>query len=293
MSADGTPQIKSLTKVSNPMMNNYSKRNKGGKSPGGGGKKGGGGGKSYKNDAKPKKEKAPEKRYENIDSAISSLTTTLDKLNKAEDDAWGATKIRNLRAVNLEISKQNGLLSERLREAKAYYDSDWLNVTTNAAINAAGFNATNITRNKDGSISNIEQLKKALWESTIGAAQAKENSLIGSTNEDEVKAAQQASEDAKEAYDEAIEALDKLQDSVEQYKDTLERMVDNIREMMSNILSEIQYRMDFKIGIKERDMRRLEKLVDRWGEIGILNGETDKAILREQKNLIDQMDITV
>lgn len=262
-----------------------------------GGSKGGGSGsdkgKDYVNDAKVKKEKPEENRYANIDSAISSLTTTIEKLNDAENDAWGATKIRNLKAINYEIAKQNQLLTMRLKEAKAYYDSDWAELVTNSTINAAGYNASNISRNKDGSINNIEQIKAAIWQNTIGAAQAYENSLIGSTDEDAVKAAQSASEDAQEAYDEAMEVLDHLADSVQQYKDTLQEMVDNIRTMISNISAEISERLEFRIRIRERDLRRLEKLVDRWGETGILNGEADKYLVKQLDSITGKMSDTV
>lgn len=255
--------------------------------------KGGGNGKDYKNDAKVKDADKPEYRYEDIDSSIQSLTTTIEKLNAAEEDAWGKTKIRNLKALNFEISKQNTLLTSRLKEAKAYYDYDWANVINSSAINAAGFNASNITRNNDGSISNIEEIKTSLWETYVKPYIEAENNLIGSTNEEAVKAAQAATEAANKIYEDALGLLDKLDDSVQQYKDTLQKIVDNIRSMMSNIASEINSRLEFRIGIRERDLKRLEKLADRWGDLGVLNGETDKSLQRQWPKILQKMDNTV
>lgn len=251
----------------------------------------GSGGKNYVNDADPKEAKEEEHRYENIDSSIEDLTRTLEKLNAAENDAWGAQKRKNLRAINYELAQQNKLLSIRLKEAKGYYFSDFDKFSTNADVNAAGFNASNISRNKDGTINNSEQIRHALFNLLVQPFIDAENALIGSTDEEAVKAAQKATEEAQKRFDEAEEQLDKVNESAKEYADTLQRMVDALREMMSNMLSEIQDRLDIQIGIKERDLNRLEKLINRWGDLGVINGKTYDLLNKNLDNYYDQMQI--
>lgn len=78
------------------------------KASGTGGKGGGGGGGGGKEEEfKPvetmKQSKPVEDRYSNIQSRIDKIARSLERLSDAADDAWGAQKIRNLKAINAQL----------------------------------------------------------------------------------------------------------------------------------------------------------------------------------------------
>jgi chromosome segregation ATPase len=123
LSADGTPQIKSLTKVSNGSMNNYSGSNKGGGSPGG--KKGGGGGGGGKSKPAEKTKKSDiVKRYKELEDQLDDTREEADRLNESMDDLWGDDLREAMeRAIELE-ERERDLLRQKSEEAKKYLEED-------------------------------------------------------------------------------------------------------------------------------------------------------------------------
>lgn len=263
--------------------------------------------------SQPKVVKQEEHRYENIDSSINSLKKSLDKLSSSEEDAWGAAKLRKINAVNRAIAEQNRLVGIRLGIAKDYYESDKKGLADNTIFKNSGMTIDDLTFNRDGTISNIEQVKNALFKSTYGAymgaidsgavqasdsiKQAKEEletltqqMMAGTQNsvadmqrkiELEKMIAEAASgttiagiEPNEDAYKEALDWLDKINDSAEQVQQAFVDLLQGMRDQMAKIQEEISARLDFKIKVRDKDLQRIEKLIDRWGDLGIMN---DKA----------------
>lgn len=101
LSADGSPKIKSIKKTSSGAANNYSKTNSGGGSPSGGGSGGGGGGSTPKHSAKnAAKYDKMEDRYGSIQSSIDKASRAMDRYGAAQDSAFGAAKMRNLKKIS-------------------------------------------------------------------------------------------------------------------------------------------------------------------------------------------------
>lgn len=254
----------------------------------------GGGSSAPKGPKEFKKAKEQEQhRYENIDSSIQSVTRSLDRLQAKEEDAWGSAKLGKLKALNAEIAVQNGLLSARYKEALKYYNDDKWALENNADINLAGFDKNNILYNPDNTIANAEEIKDALYKTLIEPAYEAYNQLVAQgidqeTGADQYEVAEKGIEDSEERYEKALAALEQLDSSAGELEDTFNNILDNIRTSMSNIIEYIQTKLELRINVSERDMNRIEKLIDRWGDTGIITGRTYELYGKQMELLAGQ-----
>lgn len=271
--------------------------NKGGGSNGGTkkGKSGGGGGskgsKPKENNNKPvenKKREAMEERYANIQSKIDEVSRSLDRLNKAEDDAWGTQRLRNMQKIGLQLQQQCQNYKELLKQAREYYDADLKATYDNAELNQRGLGADIAsliqTNQQDGTIANREDLI-AYWNAYLDVFEAQmlqAAEIYNTTLSDETKEAYENQkkifEDEQKFVDEQIKLYDQLDATAEKVQDTIDTMVDAIREQVSNVLGQIQYKMEFRLKVNERDLKYLDRLINRMGEVSILN-KSDIAVL--------------
>lgn len=267
------------------------------------GKKGGGGsGKTYE-PVKAKRNKPMEERYANITSKIDETTRAINRLNAAEDDAWGMGRIRQMQAVGIAMQKQAQNYQILLKEARAYYDADQKQTYLNEDLVKAGRSTdiANIIRfNQDeGTIANREDLV-AYWneylktfEDKMIAAADVYNKTLDEATDKAYKDSQDAYNEAKEFVDAQMALYDQLDETAKKVQDTIDMLVQSVRDQVRNALSQIQYKVEFRIRVNERDTKRLERLLDRMGEIGILNGE-DVGILDSMISKIqDKFDINV
>lgn len=279
--------------------------------------------------SEPRVVKQEEHRYENIDSSINSLKRSLDRLSNSEEDAWGAAKLRKINAVNRAIAEQNRLVGIRLGIAKDYYESDKKGLADNVIFKNSGMSIDDLTFNRDGTISNIEQVKNALFKATYGAymgaidsgavqasdsvKQAKDEletltqqMMAGADNsianvqrkiELEKMIAEAASgaavggvEPNEDAYEEALDWLDKINDSAEQVQQAFDDLLQGMQDQMAKIQEEISARLEFKIKVRDKDLGRIEKLIDRWGELGIINDKAYKLYAEALEEMAKKVD---
>lgn len=284
------PKINSLTKTGSGAMNNYSSTNKGGtRTPGGGTKsnKGGGGDKSKK-EFKPKDRDTSEakkyhKRYENLTNVLEDMADALERISGISDDAWGAGRVRQLKTYNaqlLAIAKTNSLLID---ETKKYYAED------KAALMNSELGALAVFNNsigEYGGLANPETLRRYL-EQQSELAKAAKNAAIDTynTNASDDETAQAMLDAADEAYSDRQDQLDKLEELLNQYLETqdllrerIDEQVERIRDYMAHEIEAISYKLEFRLEIHEGELARLEKLVDRLGDAGIISGDSIKYL---------------
>lgn len=263
----------------------------------GNGKSGGSKEKEFKkqeeNDLKREKE-----RYVNINSTLSSLEKTLDKVSAAEEDAWGVTKLRNLRMMNRLLGEQNQLLSRKYKEAQDYYHSDIANLGADATFQRAGLNLDMVGFNADGTISNRENLEEALWQQIVQPILDQENALKASYNasgvaneaaEKAIEEAGKATSEAKKNFDEALKLMDKVDDSANTMAEVFKQLVENVRAAMNRLVEYIRQKLDIHIRVDERDLRRLEQLIDRFGDLGVISGEAFNLYAKSMETQVQKM----
>lgn len=79
---------------------------------------------------------------------------------------------------------------------------------------------------------------------------------------------------AKAFVDEFLAALDLVDETAQEAADALEQQLENIRTWMANKVEEATYKMEFKIGISDRDISLIEQAIDLWGDLGVKMGKT-------------------
>jgi hypothetical protein len=168
ISADGTPEITSLTKTGGGMMNNNSSANKGGNKG-----KGGGGGGSKKS---PKKKNDSDKtRYHTLKNQLEDLKSEYDEISEAKDRAYGADK---LTAMDAEIKKTD----ELIKKQEEYLDAIEDNLPVDKAVMEAYYkdvigDQVAMQFDENGNISNYDDIQDAMFK--------KYNSMADSHSEDD------------------------------------------------------------------------------------------------------------
>lgn len=264
--------------------------------------KSGGGGSSKNPDYKKQKrndskEKNYTERYTNIDSVINQVTQSLEKLNDAEEDAWGAQKVRNLRAINTQLAVQNRNYQERLRQARQWlkYDQEQLlDASKNTGAAALGLSSSDLQSmfifNENGSIGNRENIIKSLYTTYVAPYEAEANALIDAYNaagvgNDEATEAISAANDKLEEMqgyvDKIVELMDQVDESSQEVYDTWQNIINGMRDQVSNLVSQIQTKYEFRIAVDQRDLDTLSRLIDRLGDAGVDLGETFDRIWKK------------
>lgn len=267
------PQVKSLTRISSGIMNNFSSANPGAKGSGG---KGGSKNKPTKG-ALTKKSDIVD-RYKEITDNINDTTRALDKANKSADRLWGKAHLDAMAKSNKLTLKEIDLLKQKQKEAQAYLKTD--KATLQQAAKEAGIT---FTFDEDGDISNYTDQMTKLYNQLI-AAQNKANSF--------------STKDAQDAYKEATldpiqEKINKLKDAIKQYEDTrdlVEELTDDIQDKINEWQDRnyqmLTYEVEIKVQLDENDTKKLEYYFDKLSNniykaaeaLGYLQGQFDPVI---------------
>lgn len=293
LTTDGGEPNFTLTRTNAGAMNNYSGSNSGGGPVGGGdgGGGGGGGGSAPEHSAKNASKYDPiTDRYATIKSSIEEVQRSVDALSDAQDDAWGGDKVRNMQKINAELQRQGRNL-QKLRKLTL----DYLDIDQGDAQIAAKDLITNLTKeglpglsldkilfNSDGFVSNRTEITQqlndyleSLYTPYYDAAMAYDRA--NSTDEAEserIDALKEKYDVAKAFVDEFLAALDLVDETAQEAADALEQQLENIRTWMANKVEEATYKMEFKIGISDRDISLIEQAIDLWGDLGTKMGKT-------------------
>ena len=276
-----SPEIESLTYDGGGAMNNNSTVNKGGNT-GNGGKSGGGGGSKFKPEEHVDDQNEVHERYENLIEALEDMTRQLDRFSDAADDAWGAARIRQLRGYNAQIQQIARTQKQLIEETKEYYQID-ANIASIALWNPGEY----------GSLANPEDIRRWIDEE-IAAATAGINAEIDAYNTRSVDD-QDALDKAKEPYEDRIEYLEGLNEDLDQMlettdllQDRLDEQMQNIYDWMANKVEEMEYKLEFKLRIDESDFDRLENLLDRLGDTGIILGDSFETLSDMMSNIMTE-----
>lgn len=289
LTTDGGEPNFTLTRTNAGGMNNYSGANSGG--PSANGSKGGGGGKTPTHSAKKASKYEPmTDRYASIKSSIDEVQRSVDALSNAEDDAWGGDKVRNMQKINKELQKQAKNLQKLRSLALDYLKTDQKDaqlarkdlLTNLAGEKLPGLKLDQVLFNSDGFVSNKTEITKQLndyLESlyTPYYERAMAYDRADSTNEkeaEEIDKLKEKYDTAKAFVDQFLEALGLVDETAQEAADALERELENIREWMANKVEEATYKMEFKIGINERDISLIEQAIKLWDTLGSKMGKT-------------------
>lgn len=260
----------------------------GGDTPSGGGNSGGGGSK-FKPEEHVDEQDKVHKRYENLTEALEDMTRQLSRFSDAADDAWGAARIRQLRGYNAQIQQIARTQKQLIEETKEYYQID--KNTLMADANIASIALWN--PGEYGSLANPEDIRRWIDEE-IAAATAGINAEIDAYNTRGVDD-QDALDKAKEPYEDRIEYLEGLNEDLDQMlettdllQDRLDEQMQNIYDWMANKVEEMEYKLEFKLRIDESDFDRLENLLDRLGDTGIILGDSFETLSDMMSNIMTE-----
>lgn len=302
LSADGAPKIKSIKKTSSGAANNYSKTNSGGGSPSGGGS--GGGGSAPKHSAKnAAKYDKIEDRYGSIQSSIDKTSRAMDRYGAAQDSAFGAAKMRNIKKISQELITQAHNYNELYKQAKKYYGdkdsgdyADMLKEQQEAA-DALGVSLIGITTNADGFISNrteiIAQLDERL-EAAYNAYKSEADAFDKAKSTDEawsekIDGLKADYEELKLEVDEYVAAMDQVDETAQKMAEAMEAAVQSIRDHFSKLVEEANLKLELRLAIDETDIKMAEFLIETLGDVGVRTGEAwgllDDTLKSSQKSL--------
>lgn len=271
---------------------------------------GGGSGSAPKHSAKKASKYDPIKdRYATIKSSIDQVQRSVDALSDAQDDAWGAAKVRNLQKINSELQKQGKNLQQLRKLSLDYLKTDKRDaqiaakdlITNLTKEGLPGLNLDQVLFNGEGFVSNRTELTaqldnylKSLYEPYYQAAMAYDRA--NSTNEAEserIDALKEKYDVAKAFVDEFLAALDLVDETAQEAADALEQQLENIREWMANKVEEATYKMEFQIGINERDISLIEQAIELWGDLGTMMGKTFDQLGKQLREEAENFNLTL
>ena len=262
------------------------------------GSKGGGGGSSKTFKKKDKEEKDDQKyakRYENLTNALEELNDSLKHTANAQDDAWGNAKLAQMDRYILKVQKIAKTQKALIQETKDYYKKDKAALLQTSVGSLAKFDD-----GEYGDLLNPEDLRREL-QTRYEAALAAYNDAVEAYNTaaSTAEGADADVEAQKEAYDAMVKSLDKDIKALDQFLETrdllrerMEEQLENIRDWMDKKMEKIQYEIEMRIRIPERDLKQLERFISRVEDIGIETGSALAAIGTKWDKVIEEMQAT-
>lgn len=262
---------------------------------------GGGGGGSTKAKEFKKKDKVEKddqkyhKRYENLTNAIEELNDALKHTASAQNDAWGNAKLRQMDTYILKVQKLAKVQKALIQETKDYYKKDKAALLATSVGSMAKFDD-----GEYGDLLNPEDLRRTLQARYEEALEA-QNAAIEAYNlaKDTADGADAQVEAQKELYDEMVKSLDKDIKALDQFLETrdllrerMEQQLDYIRDWMSKKVEKIQYEIDMRIRIPQRDIKQLERFISRVEDIGIETDSSFAAVRAKWDKTIESMQAT-
>ena len=236
-----TLKVKSAHKSSG---GNFKHSNSGGS---GGGKGGGGGSSSQKKDVKPMIRGRDEiERYHTNNDTIDRLASSLDKIDKLKDRAYGKDHLAQLNAETNALEKQLAAQQALHDEARKWMVADKADLAKYGA-----------EYDENGTISNYETVMEHIIDEYNSAIERYNNSGQGDGDKLALEAAEQIFEDAKKAIENYEEALTIANDSANEMLE--------IQNQMSELeVEKITYELELKIDMNERDLELLEYYQDKY-----------------------------
>lgn len=251
--------------------------------PGGGGGGGGGGGsprRRYLSKAKPADHK---ERYHEIDNAIDDVVDALERLNKQQDRAWGAERLKSMQAESEELKKQRDLIRKKTEEAQDYLKQD--------LADAAQYGWT---FDEDNNVSNYEENWNKLLD-VYNAKIAEYNAMSAEQQEALEKDVTEANENGKTEYinpdtgvafgsyekylkyhylDEPTAALEQVEETMEELEQLGIDYDDVLNSLYDNFIDQVQTKWDTANEIADANIEYLEHKISRLEDNAYKAAET-------------------
>lgn len=267
-----------------------------------GGSSGGGGGSSKKVTPK-KREKSKgadtyKTRYKTLENYTEEYDSIVQHLNNTLDDAWGPKRLEQMKKYQQAL-----LNSAKIQAAMIKRTKEWHDVDKEAFLETDLGKYAEFTGGRFSDLANPQQLYDLLhlWEQN--AIDVKEKALdevdklyAGTTKQEEYDAEVEAIEErfnkTKEGLGEQEKALKQFLETHDKLREEVEKQIEAIRTYVSSRVQEIQYDLELKLKIPEKDLKRLERLVDRIGDIGIISGHTFDALDKVFSDIAEKVEAT-
>lgn len=175
-------------------------------------------------------------RYHEINEIISDTERELDKLGKAKDRAFGASKIA---LMDKEIAKQKELIENNkklLEEAEKYYQQDRSKLLS----------SWDVQLDSTGRISNYEEIQQRYIDRL--SANAGNEKLY---------------EDIEEEYEAFKNAAEKYEESLNKVEEQAEKVNDELDALYEKNLEKIEYKIQIKVDIADDDKAYLDFLMQK------------------------------
>lgn len=268
-------KIVGFKKKAGGSSSNYSSKNSGGSSPGSSSKSSGGS--SSKTAAKDKLDIFDEGDfYHDINREIERLADNTERLADAKDRAFGDDKInlinQEIKAVQAEVKAQEKLIERAKQKLE---------------IDKKALKTYDATYNKNGEITNYDQMLQNeinKYNAAVDAYNAKAAQKDAGTLSDEAwEAAEKAFEAAEERYSGFEEAISTYEADLDIKEDAVEEAAAKAREILDLQLEGIQYGVDVQIEVNDRDLKVLERLLERLDD-DLYDGASRISNMTKQMN---------
>lgn len=181
-------------------------------------------------------------RYHDYDKAIDKSTRNVNKLSKAIDRLYGASKVSAIQKQIDALKEENKQYEKKLAKAKEYLALDKQALQNNTYGYEVSFNENGFV--------NLEQTLNKAYED-VKKAQAAYNKAL--------------TDDAKKVYEEAQQKFENFKKLIEQYEETLEltqeledQIEDNQDEIMAKNYEKLTVEVEYKVQIDENELKKLD-----------------------------------
>lgn len=206
-------------------------------------------------------------RYHDYDKAIDQSTRKVDKLSKAVDRLYGASKVSAIQKQINALKEENKQYEKKLAKAKEYLALDKQALQNNTYGYEVSFNENGFV--------NLEQTLNKAYED-VKKAQATYNKAL--------------TDDAKKVYEEAQQKFENFKKLIEQYEETLEltqeledQIEDNQDEIMAKNYEKLTVEVEYKVQLDENELKKLDYFFNKLSDniykaaeaFGYLQGQID------------------
>ena len=201
-------------------------------------------------------------RYHEINEIISDTERELDKLGKAKDRAFGASKIA---LMDKEIAKQKELIENNkklLEEAKKYYQQDRSKLLS----------SWDVQLDSTGRISNYEEIQQRYIDRL--------NANAGN---------EKLYEDIEEEYEAFKDAAEKYEESLNKVEEQAEKVNDELDVLYERNLEKIEYKVQIKVDIADDDKAYLDFLMQKVEDDAFAAAEAISYLGEEASLTLDKI----
>ena len=192
---------------------------------------------SYKKDEK--------ERYHEITKQLEQQSKELSKLDKMKSRTFGANHLQEIQKEINALEKESDLYAQLSKEAS-------VNLEANKKI----LESYGAEFNEDGTINYNEYMDKIL---------ADYNAAVDEYNKsDQGAGAKLKLQKAEEIYNEAKKAMEDYEEDMNKLNEAQENMLETQNKISAAMLEGIQYKVELKLDLNDRDIKMMQHLRDAW-----------------------------